>query len=98
VPYTSTPQSWTLVSNLSGSLSVDVRRSTYANYSLESNLTASSSIVGTEKPALSSASKNQDTSLTTWSGLAAGDLLLFHVDATPATVQRATVSIKAQVT
>ena len=97
VPYTSTPQSWTLIGNLSGSLSVDVRRSTYANWTVASALTSASSIVGTEKPTLTSASKNQDTSLTTWSGLTAGDLLLYHVDATPSTVTRATLSIKAQV-
>jgi len=95
VPYNSTPKSWDLFANVSGSLSVDVRRSTYENWVTAAGVTTS--IVGSEKPTLSSVSKNQDTNLTTWSGLSAGDVLVFWVDATPATVNSALLSITCQV-
>jgi hypothetical protein len=93
VPFTCTLNQWVLVADVTGTLSVDVRRTTYANWSLASLVLGNSSIVGTEKPTLSSVSKNQDTTITTWSGITAGDILTFHIDATPTNVTKATLML-----
>jgi hypothetical protein len=51
-------------------------------------------ITGTEKPLLSSATKNQDLTLSTWTtSITAGDTLRFNVDSAT-TVTRVTLSIK----
>jgi hypothetical protein len=92
IPYNATALSWDMFANLSGSLSVDVRRATYANWS--GTGATYGSIVGSEKPTITTAFKNQDTSLTTWSGISAGDIINFWVDATPTNITRATLAIK----
>jgi hypothetical protein len=80
--------SWTIVGDQSGSISVDVKRATYANFP------TTTSISGTEKPTLSSAQKNQDLTLSTWTTtIAAGDILEFVVDSA-STVEVVTVAIK----
>ena len=91
VPFACTPNNWQLIADVSGNMTIDVRRSSYSNYSTDgANL---SSIVGTEKPTLTSQSKNQDTALTTWSGIAANDILQFFCDTTPSAATRATLTI-----
>lgn len=80
--------SWTIVADQSGSISVDVKRATYANFP------TTTSISGTEKPTLSSAQKNQDLSLTTWTTtIASGDILEFVVDSV-SDVEVVTIAIK----
>ena len=91
IPWNATPLSWDFMANLSGSLSVDVRRSTYANWG--GPPAASASIVGSEKPTITTAFKGQDTNLTTWSGISAGNVLNFHIDAVPTNITKATLSI-----
>lgn len=82
---------WTILSSLSGSIVLDVKRATYANFP------TTASIAGTEKPTLTSAQKGQDTSLSTWTtSLAAGDVLEFVVDSAT-TVTRVTVSLKTSI-
>jgi hypothetical protein len=76
--------SWRVVSvdNTSGSISVDVKKGTYAN-----GPGTIASIAASAKPTLSSAVKNQDTTLTGWTKTgSAGDWLYFIAEATPATV------------
>lgn len=97
VPFNATVLAWDFLGNISGSLSCDVRRSTYAAYS-GTPFASTSSIVGSEKPTITTAFKGQDTSITTWSGIAAGDILNFHVDATPTNITRATLAIKLRKT
>lgn len=87
IPFACTVNSWVIVADQSGSIVVDVKRATYSGFP------TTSSIAGTEKPTLSSVQKNQDTALTSWSTIAAGDILEFNVDSV-ATVQRVTVSLK----
>lgn len=88
IPYACTINSWTILGKESGSCVVDVKRCTYAGFP------TTSSIAGSEKPTLSSAQKNQDTSLSTWTtSLSAGDILEFVVDSA-STVTRITVSLK----
>jgi len=88
IPYGCTINSWTILGKESGSCVVDVKRCTYSGFP------TTASIAGTEKPTLSSAQKNQDATLSTWTtSLAAGDILEFVVDSA-STVTRITVSIK----
>jgi hypothetical protein len=80
--------SWTVVADVSGSIVVDVKKSTYAGFP------TTATIAGSELPTLSSAQKNQDLSLSTWTtSITAGDVLEFVVDSA-STVTRVTVSLK----
>lgn len=75
IDVTGTIESWTLVSDVVGNLVINVKKTTYANYP------SFSSIAGTEKPTLSSQSKNKDDGLSTWNTLLiAGDILRFEVE------------------
>lgn len=75
IDVTGTIESWTLVSDVPGNLVVDVKKTTYQNYP------TFSSITGTEKPTLTSQSKNKDDGLSTWNTLlTAGDILRFEVE------------------
>jgi hypothetical protein len=70
IPIGCTVVGWRIVGDQTGSAVIDILRSTYANFP------TMSSIAGTEKPTLSSARKNEDTSLTSWTtSLAQGDVL-----------------------
>lgn len=87
VPCDSTVIGWTITADQSGSCVVDVNKSTYAGFP------PSISIAGTEKPTLSSAQKNQDNSLTTWTtALTTGDILGFNLNSAT-TVTRIQVSL-----
>jgi len=86
-------QSWTLVSDVSGSLVIDVWLDTYANFPP----TVADTIAGSEKPTLSTAQKNQDLSLSTWTTeIAAGSVLAFNVDSVT-TIAQATLSIAVKI-
>ena len=90
VPYSGTITGWEMVANASGSIVIDVWKDTYANFPP----TVADTIAGSEKPTLSSASKNQDTTLSTWTtAITAGDWLRFNVDSA-ATVQRVALAIQ----
>lgn len=87
VPFDCVVTGWTILANASGSIVVDIWKDTYANFPP----TVADTIAGSEKPTLSSAQKNQDLSLSTWTTtLAAGDVLAYNVDSAT-TVQRVTV-------
>jgi hypothetical protein len=87
LPFACTVNSWTITANASGNAVVDILRSTYANFP------TMSSIAGTEKPTLSSAQKNQDLSLSTWTtSLSAGDVLRANVDSA-STVTTLTITL-----
>ncbi len=90
VPYAMTITGWTLLSDVAGSLVIDVWKDTYANYPP----VVGDSITGTEKPTLSGTDKNQDLALTTWTTtVSAGDTLVFNVDSAT-TVTKATLVIR----
>lgn len=77
VPYACTITGWSVTADQTGSVVIDVWKDTYANFPPD----VADTITGSEKPTLSSAVKNEDTSLTTWtSSVAAGDILIFNVD------------------
>jgi len=88
VPRAATVTGWNIVADASGSIVVDVKRCTYSGFP------TTSSIAGSEKPTLSSAQKNEDTSLTTWTTiLSEGDWLEFYVDSA-STVKQVTVALQ----
>lgn len=94
VPYAGTITQWTLLADQSGSIVIDVWKDTYANYPP----TVADTIAGSEKPTLSAATKNQDTSLTTWTtAVTAGDVIGFNVDSAT-TVTRVTLVIEMTAT
>lgn len=75
---------WTLIANASGSIVIDVWKDTYANAPPDN----ADSIAGSEKPTLSSAQKNQDLSLSTWTtGISVGDVLAFEVESATTVAQ-----------
>jgi hypothetical protein len=79
---------WSVIADQSGSIVVDVKRATFANFP------TTASISGTEKPTLSSAQKAEDLTLSSWTTtLSARDVIEFVVDSAT-TVERVTVSLR----
>ena len=92
VPYSGTITGWTILSDVAGSCVVDIKKTTYADYP------TASSIAGSEKPTLSTASKNQDNTLTTWTtSLSAGDILAINLDSA-STLTKIYLSINVEAT
>lgn len=90
VPFAMTITGWTILADQTGSIVVDVKKVSYAGFP------TTSSIAGTEKPALSAAQKNQDLSLTSWTtSISAGDILAFEVESA-STVQRVVVALRGK--
>lgn len=77
VPYSGTITGWTLLSDVSGSIVIDVWKDTYSVFPPS----VADTIAGSEKPTLTSANKNQNLSLSTWTtSITAGDIIGFNVD------------------
>lgn len=90
VPYNCEVLGWDILGDTSGSIVVDVWKDTYANFPP----TVGDTITGTEKPTLSSAAKNQDVALSSWTTtLTRNDILRFNVDSAT-TVTRVTLSLR----
>lgn len=90
--FVGTIASWTILGDVSGSIVVDVKKSTYSGFPTTSSIAASA------LPTLSSAQKNQNTTLTGWTvAVAAGDVIEFNVSSVT-TVTRVTVSLKVIIT
>lgn len=91
VPFDCTIQGWTLFGDTTGSIVIDVWKDSYANFPP----TVDDSIAGSEKPTISSSTKGQDLSLTTWTlPVTAGDVLRFNVDSCTS-ITKATLVIQA---
>jgi hypothetical protein len=89
IPFNMTISSWTLVADQVGSIVIDVWKDNYATFPP----TVLDSIAGSEKPTLTSANKNQDLNLTTWTtAITAGDIIRFNVDSAT-TITKATLTI-----
>ena len=89
IPYNMTISAWQVFADQSGSVVVDVWRSTYATFPP----VVGGSIAGSEKPTLASAQSNQDVALSTWTtALSTGDILAYNVDSV-STVTRITVAL-----
>ena len=75
VDVTGTIESWMLVSETQGTISIDIQKTRYDNFP-----NGFSSIVGTEFPLLINQVKNKDDNLSTWNTqITAGDILDFRV-------------------
>lgn len=89
VPFACTITAARMFADQSGSIVVDIWKDTYANYPP----TDADSITSSTPPTISTATKSQDTTLTSWiTSVSAGDILRFNVDSVT-TIQRATVSL-----
>lgn len=90
VPYACTINSVTLLADQSGSCVIDIWKVAYASFPpLVGN-----SITASALPTLSSAQKNQDTTLTGWTtAVAAGDTLAFNVNSA-STLTRVSLTLK----
>jgi hypothetical protein len=88
VPFGCTITGWTAVADASGSVTVQLNRSTYSGFPTTSAISSSPHI------ALSSVQKNTDSTLTGWTtSIAAGDVLEFEVTGTPATITRLQITL-----
>lgn len=77
VPFACTINEWTLQSDVSGSIVVDIWKDTYSNYPP----TVLDTITGSAKPTISNSNKNTSSTLTGWTtSITAGDILYFNID------------------
>lgn len=92
IPYNCTVLGWDVLADTSGSIVIDVWKDTYANFPP----TVADTIAGSEKPTITSATKNQDTSLSSWTTtLTRNDILRFNVDSCT-TITRVTLNIRVK--
>lgn len=92
IPYNCTILGWDVLADTSGSIVIDVWKDTYANFPP----TVADTIAGSEKPTITSATKNQDTALSSWTtSLTRNDILRFNVDSC-ATITRVTLNIRVK--
>lgn len=90
VDFAATIQAVVLSADQSGSIVVDVWKTTYAG----APPTVANTITAAAKPTLSSAQKSRDATLTGWTtAIAAGDVIRFNVDSV-ATLTKCTVALK----
>lgn len=91
VPYSGTIQAATLISDVPGTATVDVRTVAYSSYTGPSS---ASTITGSATPSLSSAAKYQDTTLAGWNTSVAAGTMACFVLASPSTITWAALSLK----
>lgn len=90
IPFACTINDWTLQSDVTGSIVVDIWKDTYANYPP----TVADTITGSAKPTITSSNKNTSSTLTGWTtSIAAGDILYFNVDSC-STITQVTLTLK----
>ena len=83
IPFAATITGVTLLSDVTGTATVDVRTAAYASYTGPASATT---ITASDTPALTNAVKYQDTSLTGWTtAVAANSVMCFHLTS-PSTV------------
>jgi len=94
IPFGCEIQSVTLLADQTGSIQVDIWKDTYGNFPP----TDGDSITGGNEPAISSAQKYEDTTLSGWTKtINAGDVLAFNVDSC-STITRVTIALKVKKT
>jgi hypothetical protein len=95
VPFACTIVEARLLADRSGSVVVDVFRTTYANYDAGATHPVSGDkITASAPPTIASATKSQDTTLTGWTtSLAAGDILAMNVNSAT-TIQEVSVYLR----
>lgn len=95
-PYTGTITEAILLGDTSGSIIIEVRKCSYAQFDAgATHPVAGDKINSFTPPTLSSATKSDDTTLSGWTtGFTAGDVFGFHVNGTPTAIKRATLLLK----
>jgi len=94
VPYACTISQATLLADQSGSVVVDIFRSTYSAFAPPTHPVSGDKLTASAPPTISSTTKSQDATLTGWTtSLAAGDVLGFNVNSAT-TITRVTCSLK----
>jgi hypothetical protein len=78
---------WSVFGGQTGSISVDLKKSSYGTYD------SFTTFVGGDNPRLVSQIKNQNTGVTAWSGLSAGDLVEYVIDSNTG-IQKVGVFVK----
>lgn len=96
IPFDCTIDQVTLLSDVSGSVVVDIYKTTYSSYDAGSTHPVSSDkITSSTPPTISSATKSQDSTLTGWTtSLSQGDVIRLQVTGSPASITRVTVAIR----
>jgi hypothetical protein len=90
VPFSCTVNSWTLVGEPSGSIQIDIWKTTLGNYPPDSG----DSITGSAPPAIVAGQTANSSSLGAWTtSVAEGDVLSFNVDSV-ISVTRASLALK----
>jgi hypothetical protein len=92
VPFNCTITKATLLADQSGSIVVNVWKTTYSSFDAGSTHPVSGDkITSSTPPTISSATKSQDSTLTSWTtSISAGDILAFNVDS-DTTITRCTI-------
>jgi len=89
IPYNLIITGWTLVSNKSGSIVIDLWKSTYATFPP----TIANTVTGSAKPTLVSTNKNTSTTLTGWAIIwSKNEILRVNIDSA-ATANKFTLSL-----
>jgi len=98
VDFDCTILSWTILADVAGTITVDVWKSNYTNFSTTVPGSGDSMVGGGTKPAISTGNKNQSLS-PNWTTLTitAGDILAFNVDSITS-INRCTLSLKVKLT
>ncbi|MBA7679255.1 hypothetical protein ES703_87542 [subsurface metagenome] len=90
VPFAGEIERVTLVADQVGDIKVDIWKDTYGNFPPDDDDT----ICGANEPEISSAQKDEDSTLTDWAtSLLEGDILAFNVDSCT-TITRVTVGLR----
>jgi len=90
VDFPCTVDEWAIIGEPDGAIVVDVNRSTFGGYP------TTSSIAGTELPTIAATNDTgEDRTLSSWSTIAAGDIIEFEVDSIT-TCERVTVALKVR--
>lgn len=93
IPFACTITAARLLADQSGSVVIEVAKTTYSSYAPGTHPVSGDKITASAPPTISSASKSQDTTLTGWTtSVSAGDILGFSVTSAT-TITRVTVSL-----
>ena len=94
VPFSCTINRVTSLADQSGSVVVDIFKSTYSSFAPPTHPATGDKITSSTPPTISSAEKAQDSTLSSWTtSISAGDILAFNVNSCT-TITRVTVSLE----
>jgi len=94
VPFACTINRNTLLADQTGSIVVNIWKTTFASFNPGTHPVAADKITASAPPTISSGVSSQDSTLTGWTtALSAGDIIALNVDSVT-TIQRVTLSLK----